>query len=230
MEYWVFDNSSDMISIGLNNLEKEMGEDDFKKIEKRLFQMDFMCITDVLNRNNVDISDGQNLFLLLGNTLGNFEEDVLLERINSVMQENDFLLVDNQLKKPGKLALEDEKLLKEAYDTEDMKAYLYAILETANIKEEDGSIEVVTDYSVKSRILQNDNCMTIKLNFVTNKAKRINIGNISTFLNKDTIILVIYSRKYTKVALNTLLKVRFKFFDKHDFSTDKYALILCQKK
>lgn len=181
LEYWVFDNSSDMISIGLNNLEKEL-EDNYKKLEIKLFQMDFMHISDVLNNSFVDTSNRQNLFLLLGNTLGNFPEDILLDRINAVMQPGDYLLVDNQLKKPGRLTPEDENELKRSYDTEDVKAYIHAILEAADIKESDGIIKPETsyEYGVKSEILENDNCMTIKLNFIINKLKRVNIGNTST--------------------------------------------------
>ena len=232
IDYYVFDISDSMIKIGSNNVRKSLSDSDRERVKIQLFQMDFMQINwfqDLLS------DDKLNLYLLLGNTLGNFVEGDLLDKIHSVMHRNDFLLIDNQLKKDGQLTVEEENKLKKIYDTKKEKEYVHAILKRAGLSSNDGDVE--TDHSYEYEIHNHDlkkdfNCITIKQNFVMKHKKNIFIdGESVTFAKKD-VITVYYSKKYTKTALKNLLSEEH-FLINDDFcfysENEEYALILCKK-
>jgi len=231
LEYYVFDISIDMIKIGLNTVKEKIGEGNYlERLDRKLYQMDFMHINRVLNES---ISDKQNIFLLLGNTLGNFPEDILLGKINEVLQPNDFLLIDNQLKKPGKLSVDDENRLLSIYaDSNEHREYMLAILDRAKISPTDGSISPARlsyDYGIKNEWLRNHNCATVLQEFTITNPITVEFGDESLPLGRNKIITVLYSKKYTKEALTNIVSDIFTVERVFSASNEDYALMLCKK-
>lgn len=229
IEYWIIEFSYDMAKIGLKNIKKDLGDKNFNKITPKLFQIDFLEISLL---SNMMKDEKVNLFLLLGNTLGNFPEDLLLDSIQSVMRNYDYFLIDNQIKGENKLTARECKALNNMYNTQKYKEYIYSILEIAQLQKTDGEIrtKVTDDTSPTSEILAGFNCAIVRQEFVCSKNKTVMIGNRPVKYTKDTIISVIYSRKYSKCALNALLSNYFEIIDGPYYLENKYALILCQKK
>lgn len=228
IDYWIVEFSYDMAKEGIKNIKKDLGEDRFNQISPKLFQIDFLDIA-ILSKLMKD--DRTNLFLLLGNTLGNFPEDLLLDSINSVMRSEDFFLIDNQIKGENKLTLRERTALEQMYNTDKYKDYIYSILKNARIQRTDGEIKTkVTDDTNSTNVtLRKYNCATVTQEFIFSKNKEVKLGGIDVKFTHDTIIPVIYSRKYTRAALNALLRNYFEIVNGPYYSEGKYALILAQK-
>lgn len=231
LDYYVFDISLDMIKAGLNVVKAQIGKKVFDKLNRKVYQMDFMHIREVLT--DYASANKLNLYLLLGNTLGNFPEDILLERINSVMRQDDLLLVDNQLKKPGRLSKEQEEDLLKIYDTEHEQAYIHAILERAKIYPSDGIISdprLSYEHGTRNAFLRDYNCASVIQEFIIKKAKTIELGGKDIFFAQNTIITVLYSKKYTYEAIRNIIGSLFDIEKIYRTQEDDYALVLCTKK
>lgn len=241
IEYLVFDISMEMIREGLAHIKKNISEKNFKKLKIKVFQMDFLYIDDIrdyLNSNTIDV---QSLFLLLGNTLGNFNEHTLLDRINSVMQVNDYLLIDNQLKKEGKLSEEEKDELFAMYGTEKNREYISEILSWAKltpshgeilttIKPEDewGTATIVHQFITPNvKAPSSDDKKLSDIPPLIRKPIRVSVGGRWVSFSEVT---VVFSKKYTKKGLKRILGSLYDIGKGNDFSTDEYALILCMKK
>lgn len=226
IDYWIIEFSYEMLKIGLKNVQEKLGEVNNRRIDSKLFQTDFLDINilvDLLNDDKI------NLFLLLGNTLGNFPEDVLLNKISSVMHIGDYFLIDNQIKGENKLTTKEARTLYAMYDTKKYKDYIFSILNNAQIKREDGDIKTqVIPYNPNIDILRKYKCATVVQEFTFKVNKEVTIGGKKIPFNKGTIIPVIYSRKYTKNALIDLLEKYF-YTVFPFYHQNQYALILCQK-
>ena len=226
IDYWIIEFSYEMLKIGLKNVQEDIGEN-INRINTKLFQTDFLdlgILSDLMNDDKI------NLFMLLGNTLGNFTEDVLLNKIDSVMKEGDFFLIDNQIKGENKLNKAERRLLNEMYNTKKYKEYIFSILKNAQIYPGDGNINTrITDYNSQNAILRKFNCATVTQEFAFSRKKEVEIGGRKLSFDETTIIPVIYSRKYTKNALNALLNNYFNIIGTPYYLNNKYALILAQK-
>jgi len=226
IDYWIIEFSYEMLKIGWKNVQERLGATNSKRIKPKLFQTDFLNIgilSNLLSDNKV------NLFLLLGNTLGNFQEDDLLNTISSVMHQGDYFLIDNQIKGEGKLTSEEQKTLRSMYDTSEYKNYILSILNIAHIKSEDGQINThIVDYEADNEILRKYKCCTVKQEFTFSASKDVVIDGETFQFNKNRIIPVIYSRKYTKNALKELLQCYLEIVHPY-YLGKKYALILCKK-
>ena len=130
IDYWIIEFSYEMLKIGWKNVQERLGATNCKRIIPKLFQTDFLNISILSNL----LSDNKvNLFLLLGNNLGNFQEDHLLNTISSVMHKGDYFLIDNQIKGEEKLTAEEQKNLRSMYDTPEYKKYILSILFVINV-------------------------------------------------------------------------------------------------
>jgi uncharacterized SAM-dependent methyltransferase len=173
-------------------------------------------ISDFENIENISILLRQgdfkkNLFLLLGNTLGNFEINELLYEIRSSMKGGDFLLIGNGLdnRKP-------EDILK-SYSTEEVNDFLLHIpLQLGLSKEE---VEFGTRF-INSRV---------ELYYTLKKDKKITFQDKTVVFHKGDQILVSVSYKYNQEDFISFLNL---YFDDVmvKVSEDKsYALALCKK-
>lgn len=230
IDYWIIEISYEMIKIGLNNVRLQVGDDNYQRIVPTLFQTDFL---DINILSDLITDDKDNLFLLLGNTLGNFPEDILLNRISSVMKANDYFLIDNQIRGENKITKKEEKDLINMYRSDKYDEYILSILKKANITKKDGRIQTRVDSDRNANILtlRKYYCVTVVQEFVFSRNKEVEISGMKASFVKGSIIPVIYSRKYTKNALNALLQSYFNVVGEPYFSTSgKYALVLLQKK
>ena len=171
----------------------------------------------------------KNMFLLLGNTLGNFAEGALLQSISDAMNQGDVLLVDNQLKKDGLLSSDEIMALKNIYSSEEEKRNVFAVLKKGNIFPIHGSVQQDTTNVFADSTLSGDDCIAVLQQFRFKETTPIKIGEKTTRYQKGHIITLFYSKRYTKDALNRIVfeEVGFKKVD--DFSTTEYAMLLCQK-
>ena len=173
-------------------------------------------ISDFENIENISILLRQgeykkNLFLLLGNTLGNFEINELLYEVRSSMKSGDFLLIGNGLDNRH-----PEEILK-SYDTEEVNNFLIHIPLQLGLKRE--------DVTIGTRFANG----RVELYYTINNDKKINFQNRSVELYSGDQILVSISYKYIKSEFISFLKL---YFDEVIVKISKdgsYALALCKK-
>lgn len=207
LRYCPIDISSYMVKKAIDKVRKmNVGEvvefqwniSDFENLEN---------ISEVLRKDEFKT----NLFLLLGNTLGNFEINELLYGIKEGMVIGDFLLIGNGLDNRNR-----RDILK-SYDTKEINNWLIKIVEGIGLNEEDVKFESVFN---NSRV---EGYYIIKKDFkVSFQGKEIN------FINGDR-ILVFISYKYNDWDFRSFIKMYFsntEFFISKDNS---YALAFCKK-
>lgn len=173
-------------------------------------------ISDFENLENVSkvLRSGafkNNLFLLLGNTLGNFEINELLYVIRSAMKEGDFLLIGNGLDNRH-----HDEILK-SYNTHEVENWLSQILTQIGLERDDLEFTVKFNHS------------RVELYFVLKKDKKVSFQDKNIYFSEGDQILVSVSYKYDEHEFKRLMKV---YFDdvKVYISKDKsYALALCKK-
>jgi len=173
-------------------------------------------ISDFENIENVSslLRQGEyhrNLFLLLGNTLGNFEINELLYEIRSAMNEGDLLLIGNGL---------DNRHIDEilrSYNTPDVNNFLIKIPLQLGLTKD--NIEFGTRFK-NSRVelyysLKSDTDISFQ-------------GKKVTFSPGDQIIASI-SYKYNKDDFMTYMKIYFNDVKMYVSPDKSYALALCKK-
>lgn len=173
-------------------------------------------ISDFENLENVSnllrVGDfKKNVFLLLGNTLGNFEIHELLYQIRSSMKGGDYLLIGNGLDNNS-----NEDLIKQYFHNR-MDDYLYKIVSQLGLKKED------VKFGVR---FQNSR---IEMYYTILKNKKIDFQFNNVQFNKGDQILVAISYKYSKNDLLSFLNLYFDEVYVKTSSDDLYALALCKK-
>ena len=231
LEYLPIDISRDMLKIGINHIKTTLG-DDKNKLDIIPSEANFMDIDKFFNDSLITSRrkvEKQNLFLLLGNTLGNFEENQLLEKIANVMNTGDLLLVDNQLKKTNNpLTIEEKQTLIKMYSSAMDESNLIAMLNHANIRREHGIFErdiIETGYI--NPHLDNGNCFTVFIRFKIKQEVRNQVRGKNINFPVGRIVTLDYSKKYTKFALQNMISNLFEI--KEDFSNKEYGMFLCEK-
>ncbi|MCL2357437.1 MAG: L-histidine N(alpha)-methyltransferase [Defluviitaleaceae bacterium] len=167
--------------------------------------------------------------MLLGNTLGNFEEDELLRKIKNAMNKNDLLLIDNQLKKDGELTSDDLKKLKDIYSSDLEKANLLAVLKKGNITNNHGDVVPSIQSSFDSAHLNGNNCVSVLSQFKFKAGVTVTVGDKKLSYEKDDIVTVSFSRKYTKSTLENIVTQLTGLEIVDDYSNTEYAMMLCRK-
>lgn len=153
----------------------------------------------------------KNIFLLLGNTLGNFEINELLYEVRSSMKGGDLLLVGNGLDNKSQ-----EDILK-SYSTEEVNEFLIHIPLQLGLSKDD--IKLGTRFA-HSRV---------ELYYTIQNKKRIKFQEKEVIFNKGDQVLVSVSYKYNKEDFISFLNL---YFDDVTIKISKdgsYAIALCKK-
>jgi uncharacterized SAM-dependent methyltransferase len=173
-------------------------------------------ISDFENIENISILLRQgefkkNLFLLLGNTLGNFEINELLYEIRSSMKGGDFLLIGNGLDNRH-----PEDILK-SYNNEKVNEFLIHIPLQLGLSRED--VELGTRFA-NSRV---------ELYYTIKNSKKIKFQDKEVVFNKGDQILVSVSYKYNKEDFISFLNLYFDDVMAKVSEDGSYTLALCKK-
>lgn len=174
-------------------------------------------VSDFENLNNImpllrDEPYENNLLLLLGNTLGNFDIDDILHSMQASMQVGDTLLIGNGISGPKK----PEEWV-EAYRNDIFQRWLMETFKLMGFDEDDIECDVrfVDSHIEEFGRLKRD--------------KQINYLWHTLEFRKGDIITVIVSYKYT---LDQFQKALQKFFPQSEVYTDKektYAIAACHR-
>ena len=153
----------------------------------------------------------RNLFLLLGNTLGNFEINELLYQIRSSMKGGDLILVGNGLDN------RNSKEIVKSYNSDHFNKFSIHPLLQLGLKEED------IEFGVRFKNSRIESFYTIK------KAKEISfLGRYVKFDVGDQIIVIV-SYKYNKEDFIGFLNLYFDDVIAKVSEDGSYALALCKK-
>ena len=152
-----------------------------------------------------------NLILLLGNTLGNFEIHELLYEIRSAMKDDDLLLIGNGLD-----TRHSEDLIK-AYKNAQIDSWLVKILTQIGLKKED------LEYGVRFRNSRVEEYYTIL------KDTEISFLGRTVKFNKGDQIITAVSYKYNRDDFMSFLKMYFSNVSLFTSKDGTYALALCKK-
>jgi uncharacterized SAM-dependent methyltransferase len=164
-------------------------------------------ITPLLTTNQFK----NNFMLLLGNTLGNFDKEDILNEISKSMNKNDVILIGNGLR-PG-----DFNNLVKPYQNELLDNFLI------NVINQIGLMKQEVKYSARFVNSRVEMIYTLLID------KKINYLDKIIEFKKGDIILVAISYKYSEDVLKQTL---YKFFRDVKIITNKektYALALCRK-
>lgn len=151
-----------------------------------------------------------NFFLLLGNTLGNFEINELLYEIRSAMAKGDFLLIGNGLDNRN-----HEEIIR-SYHNREVDDWLVKILLQVGFDRSD------LEFNVRFRNSR------VELYYVVNKDKKIAFQDKAIYFSKGDQILVSVSYKYSKTDLRGFAKMYFSDVKLFPTKDDSYALALCR--
>ena len=153
----------------------------------------------------------KNLFLLLGNTLGNFEINELLYEIRSAMKEGDFLFIGNGLdtKKKGNIM--------KSYLNTDVDNFLKHIPAQLGLDKKD------VEFGVR---FQNSR---IEVYYTIIEDKEIAFQDKKVQFNKGDQIIAAVSYKYDKHDFTAYLRMYFDFVKLISSKDDSYAVALCKK-
>jgi len=207
IRYCTIDISSYMVEKAI----EKMSKTNIKEIIKLQWN-----ISDFENLENVTplLRSGEykdNLILLLGNTLGNFEIHELLYEIRSAMKDGDILLIGNGLDNRH-----PEDIIT-AYKNPQIDNWLVKILTQIGLKKEDLS------YGVRFRNSRIEEYYSI------NKDIEINFLSRTVRFNKGDQIITAVSYKYDKDDFMTYLKMYFSHVRLFVSKDNSYALALCKK-
>ena len=219
LEYFIFDISSYMLREGIQHIQNNLPEYS-DRLSIKVFNMDFIKIDSILNKGE-NTADKTNLFLLLGNTLGNFDEHVLLYRIHSAMTKNDLILIDNQLIESNKLETEVKSNLEKPYRSSSDDNLCWSILKRAGLTPADGKLDVNLSE-------EGESIVTIRKTFQLYRQKTITVLEYSGQCPKNSRITLYQSNKYTKEKLREIITDA-GFDVAENYGDDNYALILARK-
>lgn len=164
-------------------------------------------ITPLLINNQFN----NNFMLLLGNTLGNFDREEMLNGIAKSMKKGDVILIGNGLKPNS-----SDDLVK-PYQNQLIDSFLINVIKQIGLKE--------NEVSYGTRFVNS----RVEIIYTLLIDKKISYLSKEVDFKKGDIIVTAISYKYSK---DTLKKVLSKFFRDVKIMTDKqevYALALCRK-
>jgi len=207
VRYCPIDISSYMVEKALQKIKKTDVEEVIK------FQWNISDFENISNVSNLLRYDKfkENFFLLLGNTLGNFEINELLYEMRSAMKGDDYLLIGNGLDNQ-----KEEEIL-EAYNNTFLDKLLVKTLLQIGFKEEN------LKYGARFKNSRVEMYYTIlkdcKITFLEKEIK----------FNKGDQIIVGVSYKYNKSDFISFMKLYFDQVDIKISEDGSYALALCKK-
>ncbi|MDD2444827.1 MAG: L-histidine N(alpha)-methyltransferase [Candidatus Nanoarchaeia archaeon] len=207
VRYCPIDISSYMVEKALQKIKKTDVEEVIK------FQWNISDFENISNVSNLLRYDKfkENFFLLLGNTLGNFEINELLYEMRSAMKGDDYLLIGNGLDNQ-----KEEEIL-EAYNNTFLDKLLVKTLLQIGFKEEN------LKYGARFKNSRVEMYYTIlkdcKITFLEKEIK----------FNTGDQIIVGVSYKYNKSDFISFMKLYFDQVDIKISEDGSYALALCKK-
>lgn len=154
---------------------------------------------------------GPNLFLLLGNTLGNFEINELMYEVRSSMHEGDVLVIGNGL---DNRKIED--ILK-SYGTKEVDKFLGYIPNQLGLGKDDATLGVRFKNS------------RVELYYALKKKKTIKFQDKEVNFDIGDQIVVSVSYKYDKSDFKSFMNLYFDDVDVFISKDNSYAIALCKK-
>ncbi len=154
-----------------------------------------------------------NFFLLLGNTLGNFEIHELLYEVRSSMRENDLLLIGNGMNNHRV----EEDIVKSCRENKGFdKFFVYIPLQIGFKKDE-------VEYDARFKNSRIEFFYTIK------KDKKVQFQDKTVYFNKGDQIIVAMAYHYEKDEFMSYLKMYFGEVQLFSSKDESYSLALCRK-
>lgn len=208
VRYCPIDISSYMVDKAIRNI-SALGKVD----EVVEFQWNISDFENIENVSNL-LRQGKykrNLFLLLGNTLGNFEINELLYEIRSAMNSGDYLLIGNGLDNRN-----PSEILK-SYETESFNNFSVHPVRQLGLSSDE------IEFGVRFQNSRIESYYEIKVR------KEIKFLDKSLILEKGDRIIVIVSYKYSKGDFMSFLNLYFDEVTTRVSRDGLYALALCKK-
>lgn len=195
VDLFFVDISRDVITLAVESMEND---DALKEIFIADLK-DFESIKEIAQFVR-DHYNATSFFTLLGNTLGNYPQPVILKTIREAMRPGDSILLDvSCIITPSDNDSFDVSALISQYDNENEYERILACLSEAGIEAIDGAIEVEFN---RDKIFTE--LGVIEQYFRFNHSKVITYKGESMYFGKNERILVGYSNKYTLEALDSI--------------------------
>lgn len=208
LRYCPIDISNYMVEKALDRLKGELKEGEIVEFQWNISDFDNLeNVAHILRKGKYK----NNLFLLLGNTLGNFEINELMYEIRSAMKSGDYLLIGNGLDN------RDVREILKSYDSDLVNKFLIGMLTQIGFSPHDLKFEV---RFVNSRV---------ELYYIVQRDKTIYFQGKKINFHKGDQILVSVSYKYESGDFRSFMQL---YFDDVRFYTSEdeaYALVLCKK-
>ncbi|MEI6058903.1 MAG: L-histidine N(alpha)-methyltransferase [archaeon] len=153
----------------------------------------------------------KNFYLLLGNTLGNFEINELLYEIRSAMEWDDILLIGNGL------STKDVDSLVKSYSTPEVNEFLIQIPQQIGLDRKE------VKFGTRFRNQR------VEIYYTLLKDKQIEFQGKRVIFNKGDQIIVAVSYHYSKNDFISFMKMYFGDVSVFMSKDEAYALVLCKK-
>lgn len=225
LNFYPIDASEDMISYTIRDFVASFGQ-----------KMDSIRFTGILgdfdNLPTVQYiyqDPPRNLFVMLGNTLGNFPDNRIVPRIYRAMMPGDFLIVDTEIAPSGIVALPSK--VKASYEMPEYKRHVFACLRKCGLHvETDGQIVATTNHRHLPQRRLSDS-YTVSLWFNPNKSLRISYAGLDEVWEPSDSIELGYSIKYSEDAVKDILEKdgRFEVLEVLKAHDGYYAMFVARK-
>ena len=217
------DTSREILNIAIKNTADS-------EVLKEIFIADLMNFVDIekISRDVKKRYHATNFFTLLGNTLGNYPQAMILKTIRKAMKPGDKILIDVHANPAGSIeekASQSAKILGE-YDNTTNRERILTLLSEAHIEAADGTIEVEfvnDDFFPQMEV--------VKKYFRFNRNKTAHYQEEDVYFAKDDRILVGYSNKYTFKSLegkNVFTSHGLRIIKHAKDATGRYYQVLCE--
>lgn len=207
LRYCPIDISSYMVSKAIDKIRKmNIGE----VVEFQWNISDFENLENVANLLRIG-EYRNNLFLLLGNTLGNFEINELLYEIGSSMNRGDFLIIGNGLDNRN-----HEEIVK-SYTDPTFDDWLMKIIRQLGLENEDVKFGVRFKNS------------RVEMYYTILNDKKVTFQDKSVYFSKGDQILVCVSYKYDEKEFKKFMKLYFDDVKIYISKDNSYVLAICKK-
>ena len=222
--FFMVDTSIDLVRYSLKNLAK-------LNIHKEAFVADIMQQHMVRRIGNYVRKFGENrinLYTLMGGTVGIFSQSAIIKILRDAMQSEDFALIEFHVRRSisFKEGLDDTSIIFKAYEGKANKKVIFDMLETVNITEDYGDIDI--NYETHPTLPFLD---TMDEHYYFYKDKKIDYLGEEFFFAKGEKILIGRHCVYFKETAERLLEsYGMKVVETFQGDSENYITILCQRK
>ena len=207
IRYCPIDISSYMVAKALERI-KELNVGEVVEFQWNISDFDNLDNVATLLRNK---EYPKNFFLLMGNTLGNFEINELLYSISTSMKEGDYLLIGNGLDNRH-----HDEIVK-SYHEPNVDKWLSKIIQQVGLDKKD------VEFGVRFRNSR------VELYYTIIADKKISFQDKHIYFSKGDQIVVAVSYKYTKDEFEEFMHLYFNRARVFTTKDKSYALALCKK-